>query len=137
MQENLGLIFFSSGTKKEPKPKLLSPDIFWWGGGLPRDIPGFCRDIPEAPEKFEKKSLGSILVPYFVLSHKGPAERGHVKKYQESSRNVKTYSMGSLWPFRGASQPENEESSKKSLEMGSHGLPDPGCKKVRKELKTS
>ena len=25
-----------SGTKKEPKPKLLSPDIFWWGGGLPR-----------------------------------------------------------------------------------------------------
>ena len=56
-----------SGTKKEPKPKLLSPDIFWWGGGLPRegagakkfgmsletqgiklfwrDIPGFCRDI--------------------------------------------------------------------------------------------
>ena len=71
--------------KKEPKPKLLSPDIFWWGGGLTRervggkkfgmsletqgiklfwrDIPGFCRDIPEAPEKFEKKCLGSILVP--------------------------------------------------------------------------
>ena len=69
-----------SGTKKEPKPKLLSPDIFWWGGGLPRervgakkfgmsletqgiklfwwDIPGFCRGIPEAPEKFEKKMFG-------------------------------------------------------------------------------
>ena len=69
-----------SGTKKEPKPKLLSPDIFWWGGGLPRegvgakkfgmsletqgiklfwrDIPGFRRDIPEAPEKFEKKMFG-------------------------------------------------------------------------------
>ena len=69
-----------SGTKKEPKPKLLSPDIFWWGGGLPRegvgakkfgmsletqgikhfwrDIPGFCRDILEAPEKFEKKMFG-------------------------------------------------------------------------------
>ena len=26
-----------SGTKKEPKPKLLSPDIFWWGRGLPRE----------------------------------------------------------------------------------------------------
>ena len=74
--ENLGR---KSGTKKEPKPKLLSPDIFWWGGGLPRegvgakkfgmsletqgiklfwrDIPGFCRDIPEAPEKFEKKNV--------------------------------------------------------------------------------
>ena len=69
-----------SGTKKEPKPELLSPDIFWWGGGLPhegvgakkfgmpletreiklfwRDIPGFCRDIPEVPEKFENKKFG-------------------------------------------------------------------------------
>ena len=27
--------------------------LFW------RDIPGFCRDSPEAPEKFEKKSLCS------------------------------------------------------------------------------
>ena len=27
----------NSGTKKEPKPKLLSLDIFWWGGGLPRE----------------------------------------------------------------------------------------------------
>ena len=58
----------------------MSPDIFWWGGGLPRegvgakkfgmsletqgikllwrDIPGFCRDILEAPEKFEKKMFG-------------------------------------------------------------------------------
>ena len=69
-----------SGTKKEPKPKLFGPDIFGWGGGLPRegvgakkfdtsletreiklfwrDIPGFCRDIPGAPEKFEKKKFG-------------------------------------------------------------------------------
>ena len=59
------------------KPKLLSPHIFRWGRGLPRegvgakkfdmsletretkpfwrDIPGFCRDIPEAPQEFEKK----------------------------------------------------------------------------------
>ena len=66
-----------SDTKKEHKPKLLSPDIFRWGGGLPhegvgakkfgmaletreiklswRDIQGFCWDIPEVPEKFEKK----------------------------------------------------------------------------------
>ena len=71
---------FSSGTKKKPKPKFLSPDIFWGVGGLPRegvgakkfgisletqgiklfwrDIPGFGRDIPEAPEKFEKKMFG-------------------------------------------------------------------------------
>ena len=70
-----------SGKKKEPKPKLFGPDIFGWGGGLPRewvgaekfgmsletretklfwrDIPGFCRDIPEGgvPEKFEQKNV--------------------------------------------------------------------------------
>ena len=61
----------TQGTKKEHKPKLLSPDIFQWGTGLPRarvgakkfgmsklfgwDIPGFCWDIPAVPEKFEKK----------------------------------------------------------------------------------
>ena len=65
--------------KKEPKPKLFGPDIFQWGRGLPRErvggkkfdmsleareiklfgryIPGFCRDIPGAPEKFEKKKF--------------------------------------------------------------------------------
>ena len=76
-----------SGTKKEPKPKLLSLDIFWWGRGLPRegvgakkfgisletqgiklfwrDIPKSCRDIPEAPEKFEKKMFGFNFWPAF------------------------------------------------------------------------
>ena len=67
-----------SGKKKEPKPNLFGPDIFGWGGGLPRegvgakkfgmsfktqgicqtfwrDIPGFWRDIPGAPEKCDKK----------------------------------------------------------------------------------
>ena len=68
-----------SGKKKEPKPKLFGPDLFQWGRGLPRervgakkfdmsletqgiklfgrDIPGFCRDIPGVPEKFEKKKF--------------------------------------------------------------------------------
>ena len=76
-----------SGTKKEPKHKLLSPDIFCLGRGLRRErmgakkfgtsletreiklfwraIPGFCRDIPAVPKKFEKKSLCSILGPFF------------------------------------------------------------------------
>ena len=27
----------ASRKKKEPKPKLLGPDIFGWGGGLPRE----------------------------------------------------------------------------------------------------
>ena len=74
------------GAKRNPKPKLFGPDMSGWGGGLPRegvgvkkfstsletqgnqtfwwDIPGFCRDIPGALEKFKKKSLCSILVLY-------------------------------------------------------------------------
>ena len=79
-----------SGTRKEPKPTLLSPDIFRWGGGLPRegvgakkfgmpletreiklfwrDIPGFRRDIPEAPEKFEKKKFGLNSRPLILVA---------------------------------------------------------------------
>ena len=67
--------------KKEHKPKLLSPDIFRWGRGLPhegvgakkfgmsletreiklfwQDILGFCWDIPVVPEKFEKKKVSA------------------------------------------------------------------------------
>ena len=88
----------NSGTKKEPKPKLLSPDIFRWGGGLPRegvgakkfgmsletqgiklfrrDIPGFCRDIPEAPEKFEKKMFGFIFWPLRISKAKAKVKFG-------------------------------------------------------------
>ena len=37
-----------SGTKKEPKPKLFGPDIFGWGGGLPREGVG-GRKVRYAP----------------------------------------------------------------------------------------
>ena len=77
----------------------MSPDIFRWGGGLPRarvgakkfgmsletkeiklfgrDIPGFCWDIPAAPEKFEKKKfvfnfwplISSCVSPAFEREH--------------------------------------------------------------------
>ena len=82
LQENSNPFFFFSFLvlirhKKDHKPKLLSPDIFRWGGGLPcegggakkfgmsletrksnclgGDISGFCWDIPAVPEKFENK----------------------------------------------------------------------------------
>ena len=65
------------GWEKEHKPKLLNPDIFRWGRGLPhegvgakkfgmsletqgksgQDIPGFCRDIPGVPENLRKKNI--------------------------------------------------------------------------------
>ena len=32
---NIPITPLSSGTQNEPKPKLLSPYIFRWGGGLP------------------------------------------------------------------------------------------------------
>ena len=36
--QKLGLASLQlSGKKKEPKPKLFGPDIFGWGGGLPRE----------------------------------------------------------------------------------------------------
>ena len=63
----------------EPKPKLLSPDIFWWGGGLPRegvgakkfgislktretklfwrDIPGFAGISRECPKSLGKNDF--------------------------------------------------------------------------------
>ena len=66
-----------SGKKKEPKPKLFGPDIFWWGGGLPRegvvakrfdmsfetresqilcrDIPGFWLGYPGGARKVSEK----------------------------------------------------------------------------------
>ena len=70
---------FKSGKKKEPKPKVFDPDIFGWGGGLPREgvgpkssvrpskpetklfwrgIPGFLPGYPpEVAEKFEEKKV--------------------------------------------------------------------------------
>ena len=87
-QRGAQFYFIFAGTKKEPKPKLLSPDILRWGGGLPRegvgakklgmsletqgiklfwrDIPRFCRDIPEAPEESEKKMFGFNFWPLFL-----------------------------------------------------------------------
>ena len=88
----MGLVFlsFESGKKKELEPKLCGPDIFGWAGGLPRegaraekfgmsfktqgnqtfwrDIPAFLPGYSGVPEKFERKSLCSILVPYPIAA---------------------------------------------------------------------
>ena len=95
-----------SGTKKEPKPKLFGPDIFRWGRGLPRegvgakifgmsletreiklfgrDIPGFCRDIPEVPEKFEKKKFVFNSCPLCIVDDLGFQTRGARPPLQSS-----------------------------------------------------
>ena len=92
----------------------MSPDIFWWGGGLPRegvgakkfgmsletqgiklfwrDVPGFCRDIPEAPEKFEKKMFGFNSRPQLKRqgSRKGSFE-GSIESFHLSSSEGEIY----------------------------------------------
>ena len=75
-------------------PKLLSPDIFWWDGGLPREgvgtmksrscprqpresnfFGGISRDFAgisrKRPKSLRKKCLGSIFGPYLGRGH-GP-----------------------------------------------------------------
>ena len=79
--------FYQSGKNGEHKPKLLCPDIFRWGGGLPcegvgakkfgmsletqeshtfwRDILGIFAAISQGcPKGLTKNSLCSIRVPY-------------------------------------------------------------------------
>ena len=80
-----------SGTKNEPKPKLLSLDIFRWGRGLPHEgvgakkfgmpletreiklffLAGYPGILPGYPEKFEKKKFGFNFRP---LNLQTPAE---------------------------------------------------------------
>ena len=85
-----GELRFKLGKKKEPKPKRSGCPWLGWGsstrggGGAKssvcpskpgksnlfgRDMPGFCRDIPAVPEKFEKKSLSSSFGPYLTRQH--------------------------------------------------------------------
>ena len=87
--------FKESDTKKEHKSKLLSPDIFWWGGGLPREgvgaksslcpskprksifFGGISRDFAgvsrRCPKSLRKNSLRSFFDPYYLEleSHSG------------------------------------------------------------------
>ena len=94
------------GTKKEHKPRLLSPDCFLvWGMGLPhegvgakqfgmsleaREIKlfgviflGFCWDIPPVPKSLRKQSLCSIFSP---LDSRAKKAHKHKEKPQESPR---------------------------------------------------
>ena len=91
-----------SGRKKEPKPKLFGPDIFGWGRGLPhegvgakkfgmsfvtqvnqtfwRDMPGFCRDIPRIPEKFEKNICVQFWAPKIVWMQDYHTIKTHIER---------------------------------------------------------
>ena len=60
-----------SGTKKEHKPKLLSPDIFRWGRGLPREGVGAKSSVcPSKPGK--SNFLGGISRDFAGISQGRP-----------------------------------------------------------------
>ena len=62
-----------SGTKKEPKPKLLGPDIFRWGGGLPREREGWGPKSSVCPSKpREPNFFGGISRDFAGISRKRP-----------------------------------------------------------------
>ena len=53
----------NSQAQKKHKPKLLSPDIFWWGGGLPREGVG----AKKFGMSLETKDIKLFLVGYPVI----------------------------------------------------------------------
>ena len=63
-----------SGTKKKVhKPKLLSPDIFWWGRGLPHEGVG-AKKFGMSLETKEIKLFGRD-IPGFLLGYPGGARK--------------------------------------------------------------
>ena len=61
----LGLL---SGTKKEHKPKLLSPNIFRWGSGLPHE--GVGQKVRYVPRNQEIKLLGGVSRDFAGISRR-------------------------------------------------------------------
>ena len=60
-----------SGKKNEPKAKLFGPDIFGWGGGLPREGVGAKSSVcPSKPK--EAKLFGGISRDFAGISWKRP-----------------------------------------------------------------
>ena len=50
--------------------------LFW------RDIPGFCRDIPEVPEKFEKKKVWvQFSFPILAPGEKIPTQKKKLREF--------------------------------------------------------
>ena len=60
-----------SGMEKEHKPKLLSPDIFRWGRGLPREGVG-AKKFDMCLETREIKPLGEISRDFGGMSQNCP-----------------------------------------------------------------
>ena len=135
------LIHLSSGTKKEHKPKLSSPDIFRWGRCLAhegvgakkfgmsleireielswrisRDFAGISR---QCLKSLRKKSLCSFLFPNSTsfLQHKGAR------------------TLGYRWASTGVKKALSLGNSEKNLKRGSRGLSAAGRNSLKKSRK--
>ena len=60
-----------SGKKKDSKPKLFGPDIFWWGGGLPGEGVGATK-FGVSLETRETYFFGGISRDFAGISRKCP-----------------------------------------------------------------
>ena len=58
--------------EREPKPKLLSPDIFWWGGGLPREGVGAKKFGMSLETQGYQTFFGRISRDFAGISRKRP-----------------------------------------------------------------
>ena len=63
-----------AGTKKEPKPKLLSPDIFGWGRGLPHEGVG-PKKFGMSLETSEIKLFWRDIPGFLVVGYPGGARK--------------------------------------------------------------
>ena len=67
-----------SGKKKEHKPKLLGPDVFRWGGGLPREGVG-AKKFGVPLETLGNQPFGRD-IPRFWLGYPGGARKVETKQ---------------------------------------------------------
>ena len=77
--------------------------LFW------RDIPGFCRDIPKAPEKCEKKIFGFNFWP---LANAGGRRKWRTSSFRRVSltmQQVRSVSGGCKEEFSGINKLQNFE----------------------------
>ena len=71
---------FFSGKKKEPKPKLLGPDIFGWGGGLPREGVG-AKNLGMSFEALGNQSFWRDILGFFARISQGRPKSMGTKKF--------------------------------------------------------
>ena len=85
---SIGCYSYVSGEKKEPKPKLFGPDIFGWGGGLPRKWVGAKKSSVWPSKPGKSNFFAGISRDFAGISRRCPKSLRKKVCVQCSSRNV-------------------------------------------------